>query len=96
MNYRKTALGAFQEVENGLVAMGREWDRRKALNDAVTENRKAVDLAMQLYTQGATDFLSVLEAQRSLYVTETALAQSRQTLSADLVSLYKALGGGWD
>ncbi|HWD19876.1 MAG TPA: efflux transporter outer membrane subunit [Verrucomicrobiae bacterium] len=96
LNYRKTVLTAFQEVENALVAFGREWDHRKALTEAAAENRRAVDLSMQLYTQGATDFLSVLDAQRSLYISETALAQSRQSISTDLVSLYKALGGGWE
>ena len=96
LNYRKTVLGAFQDVENALASFEREWDHRKALADAVAENRKAVNLSTQLYTQGQTDFLSVLDAQRSLYGSETALALSKQSISADLVSLYKALGGGWE
>jgi NodT family efflux transporter outer membrane factor (OMF) lipoprotein len=96
ITYRQTVLGALQEVENALIAFAREWDHREALNEAVTQNRKAVDLSMQLYTQGATDFLSVLDAQRSLYVSETALSQSKASISTDLVALYKALGGGWE
>jgi outer membrane protein TolC len=40
----------------------KEWEHSKALNDAVVANRKAVDLSMQLYTKGRTDFLNVLEA----------------------------------
>ena len=59
-------------------------------------NRKAVDLSTQLYSNGQTDFLNVLSAQRSLFVTEDALVQSDRTVAANLVSLYKALGGGWD
>jgi len=48
-----------------------------------------------LYTQGQTDFLNVLNAQRSLYATEDALVQSTGSVSTNLVALFKALGGGW-
>jgi outer membrane protein TolC len=96
ITYRQTVLEALQEVENALIAFAKEWDHRQALNEAVTQNRRAVDLSMQLYTQGATDFLSVLDAQRSLYVSENALSQSKASISTDLVALYKALGGGWE
>jgi outer membrane protein TolC len=95
ITYQKTVLVALQDVENALIAFAKEWDHRKALSDAVTYNRRALDLSMQLYTHGATDFLSVLDAERSLYGSETALAQSKQSISIDLVALYKALGGGW-
>jgi multidrug efflux system outer membrane protein len=94
--YRQTVLQALEDVENALVAFAREWEHRKALNEAVVQNRRAVDLSMQLYTQGNTDFLSVLDAQRSLYISETALSQSKESISTDLVALYKALGGGWE
>jgi outer membrane protein TolC len=63
--------------------------------EAVAANRKAVSLAKTLYTEGQTDFLSVLDAQRSLFVTEETLAISTGAVSTDLVALYKALGGGW-
>jgi NodT family efflux transporter outer membrane factor (OMF) lipoprotein len=96
ITYRQTVLQALDDVENALVAFAREWDHRKALNEAVVQNRRAVDLSMQLYTQGNTDFLSVLDAQRSLYTSETALSQSKESISTDLVALYKALGGGWE
>jgi len=94
--YQKTVLTAIQDVENALVAYAKEHERHKTLVDAVTANRKAVDMATQLYTQGLTDFLNVLVAQRSLYASEDALVQSTRNLSTDLVALYKALGGGWD
>jgi len=74
---------------------GNCWQHYKALNDAVAANRKAVDLSMQLYTQGQTDFLNVLDAQRSLYTSEDALVQSTRNTATDLIALYKALGGGW-
>jgi outer membrane protein, multidrug efflux system len=95
ITYRKTVLTALQDVENALIAFGKEWEHRKALNDAVIYNRRALDLSTQLYTQGTTDFLSVLDAERSLFSSQTALAQSKAAISTDLVALYKAMGGGW-
>ena len=95
ITYRQTVLNALQEVENALIASAKEAEHRRALVDAVEANRKAVDLATMLYTQGQTDFLNVLDAQRSLYATEDALVQSTGTVSTNLVALFKALGGGW-
>jgi len=94
--YQKTVLTALQDVDNALVAYAKEQTRRQALADAVAANRRAVDLANRLYTQGLTNFLNVLEAERSLYTTEDALVQSHRNISLDLVALYKALGGGWE
>jgi NodT family efflux transporter outer membrane factor (OMF) lipoprotein len=96
LTYRRTILTALQDVENALLAFDKEWDHRKALNEAVVQNRKAVDLSNQLYSQGTIDFLTVLDAERSLYASETALSQSKESISTDLVALYKALGGGWE
>jgi outer membrane protein, multidrug efflux system len=94
--YQKTVLTALQDVENALVAYAKEQARRQSLTDAVTANRRAVDLANRLYTQGLTNFLNVLDAERSLYTTEDALVQSQRNISLDLLALYKALGGGWE
>ncbi len=96
ISYQKTVLAALQDVENSLISFEKEWEHRKALTDAVVANRKAVDLSMQLYTQGQTDFLNVLNAQRSLYISEDALVQSTRSTATDLVAVYKALGGGWN
>ena len=96
ITFQKTVLTALQEVEDALIALDKEQERRRALVDAVAFNRKAVDLSIKLYTEGQTDFLNVLQAQRALFVTEEALALSTRTLSTTLVALYKALGGGWD
>jgi len=94
--YQKTVITALADVENALVAYAKEHERHKTLMDAVAHNRKAVDSATQLYERGLTDFLNVLIAQRSLFASEDALVQSTRNLSADLVALYKALGGSWD
>ncbi len=55
----------------------------------------ALDLSMKLYTAGATEFLNLLTAEHNLYTSEDALVQSDRTIDADLIALYKALGGGW-
>src|SRR5262245_50630363 len=96
ITYQKAVLTALQDVENALIAFDKEWQHYKALNEAVVANRKAVDLSLQLYTQGQTDFLSVLEAELSLYTSENALVQSTQNTATDLIAIYKALGGGWE
>jgi len=96
LTYQKTVITALRDVEKALVAYAKEYERHKTLADAVAHNRKAVDSATQLYERGLTDFLNVLVAQRSLFVSEDALVQSTRNLSTDLVALYKALGGGWN
>jgi multidrug efflux system outer membrane protein len=94
--YKQTVLTALQDVETALVAYAKEQEHRKALAVAVANNRRAVDLAMQLYIAGKTDFLNVLTAQLNLYTSENALVQSSTAVDTDLISLYKALGGGWE
>jgi multidrug efflux system outer membrane protein len=94
--YKQTVLTALQDVETALVAYAKEQEHRQALAVAVADNRRAVDLAMKLYIAGKTDFLNVLTAQLNLYTSETALVQSSTAVDTDLISLYKALGGGWE
>ena len=94
--YEQTVLTAFEEVENGLVAYANEQVRRRALAEAVGTSQKSLDLANKLYANGLTDFLHVLDAERSLYQAQDALVQADRTVATDVVSLYKSLGGGWE
>jgi NodT family efflux transporter outer membrane factor (OMF) lipoprotein len=94
--YEQTVLTAFEDVENGLAAYANEQIRRRLLADAVISSRNSLDLANKLYANGLTDFLHVLDAERSLYQAQDELVQSDRTVSTDLVSLYKSLGGGWE
>ncbi|MGD0540125.1 MAG: efflux transporter outer membrane subunit [Tepidisphaeraceae bacterium] len=94
--YRKAVLQSMEDVEDSLVAYNREQVRLQSVQEAVDANQRAVDLSMELFQKGSADFLSVLDAQRSLFAAQDAQAQSEQQVSADLVALYKALGGGWD
>ncbi|MBF0505895.1 MAG: efflux transporter outer membrane subunit [Nitrospirae bacterium] len=96
ITYQKTVLAAFQDVENALIAFRKEQEHHKSINDAVIANQKAVDLSLQLYTEGQIPFLNVLVAELSLYTSENALVQSESNITIDLIALYKALGGGWE
>ena len=96
IQYRKIVLAAFEEVENALVALNKEQQRRDSLQLGVESNRRAFNLAKQLNDAGVVDFLNVLNAQLALFVAEDALARSDQAVSTNLVALYKALGGGWE
>lgn len=94
--YEKTILTALEEVENSLVNYSREQARHQYLAESVAANRRAVEMANELYIRGLQDFLNVLDTQRSLFTSENDLAQSEATMASNLVALYKALGGGWE
>ncbi|MEZ0267428.1 MAG: TolC family protein, partial [Phycisphaerae bacterium] len=94
--YEQSVLTALREVEDALIAYQRELDRRTTLAAAANANQRAVTLSNELYTAGRTDFLSVLQAERDLFQSQDALVQSDRLVSANLIALYKALGGGWE
>jgi outer membrane protein TolC len=93
--YEKTVLAAFGDVETSLVNYAQEQERYRSLTAALAADRRAVEMANELYVRGLNSFLNVLDAQRSLYAAENDLAQSEAAMAANLVALYKALGGGW-
>ncbi len=95
INYQRTVLQALHDVDNALTAYNAEQRRRVQLTQAVAQNQRALDLARMRYTEGVIDFLTVLDAQRSLLATEQQLNDSTTNVSVNLVQLYKALGGGW-
>ena len=82
-------------MENSLSAHSRELQRRDSLKASVAANRHALDLAMDRYTSGLESFLSVLDAQRSVYAADDQLVQSEKDQAITLIAVYKALGGGW-
>ncbi len=94
--YQQALLAAFQDVEDALVAYANEQTRYKALNDSVVANRRSLEIANALYTTGNGDFLNVLDSQRSLFGAEDQLVDSQRAVTENLVTLYKALGGGWE
>jgi outer membrane protein TolC len=96
INYQSTVLTALQNVEDALITYNKEQVRRTALTDAVRHSQRAFDLSNELYEKGLADFLSVLTSEQDLYSAQNQLASSQTQVAVDLVSLYKALGGGWE
>ena len=96
VNYQRTVLGAFHDVDNALIAYRAEQRRRERLAAQVEQARRALGLARQQYRSGITAFLDVLTAQRTVLSAEQQLADSTTTIDTNLVQLYKALGGGWE
>jgi outer membrane protein TolC len=83
-------------VEDALVALAKQEAHHNALANAVQASRKSVQLSKQLYLAGETDFLHVLIAEQYLFSQEDAFEQSRGNRVIHLISLFKALGGGWN
>ncbi|MHC1741985.1 MAG: efflux transporter outer membrane subunit [Syntrophobacteraceae bacterium] len=96
IRYEQTILSALKDVEDALVAHAKERSSRESRIVAEQANEKAYQIASELYAQGLKDFLNVLITQLALYSAQDALAQSDQAVATFMVSLFKALGGGWD
>jgi NodT family efflux transporter outer membrane factor (OMF) lipoprotein len=94
--YHKTVLQAWHDVVNALVAHRLEQDRRARLRAQADHSRQALDLARTRYNDGVTDFLTVLDTERTLLQAEQQHAASTTNVALDLVQLFKALGGGWE
>jgi outer membrane protein, multidrug efflux system len=94
--YETSVLNALEEVENAAKAFAGEQNKRQALTEAVAAAKQAAELAKAKYEAGLTDFSVVLDAERSLLSCEDQLATSEGTVTTNLISLYKALGGGWN
>jgi NodT family efflux transporter outer membrane factor (OMF) lipoprotein len=95
LQYEKSILTALEEVENALSSHTRELRRHESLRASVAANHRALELAMDRYTSGLESFLSVLDAQRSVYAAEDQLVQSERNAVVSLIAVYKSLGGGW-
>src|SRR6201996_1340563 len=95
VNFQKTVLQAWHDLDNPAHPHQGEKTRRAELIQSVADNRRALTLAQSRYQQGVADFLTVLDAERSLLAAQQQLADSTTTVSSNLVALYKALGGGW-
>ena len=93
--YQETVLTAVEEVENAMEAFAQESKRKEKLSLSVEAARKSVKLVQVLYKSGLTDFQNVLDMERSLFQQQDELAMSEGLVTRNLVSLYKALGGGW-
>ncbi|CAB3672495.1 efflux transporter outer membrane subunit [Achromobacter kerstersii] len=91
-----TVLNALRETESALVVYARQLDRNASLRAARDQSAEAASQARQLFQYGKTDYLTVLDAERTLATNESALAASQAELSSDQIAVFLALGGGWE
>ncbi|MCE5184682.1 MAG: efflux transporter outer membrane subunit [Planctomycetaceae bacterium] len=95
-SYESAVLLAVEEVENAMVGFVQQGERLNSLERSVSAAEESVQLSETLYRSGLTDFENVLLDQRALAVQQDRLAVSRGDVLQQAISLYKALGGGWD
>ena len=95
IQYKAAILSSLEQVENAIIAYGQEQQRRDNLRRATAAAQAAAELARNKYQAGLTDFATVLDAERSLVSLQDQLHQSDGTVTANVIRLYQALGGGW-
>lgn len=94
--YEKTVLEALEELQTAVSDFSKEEERRALLQDAARSSKESAVLARQRYEAGIDTFIDVLNAERTLLEAEDRLALSEISAALDLISVYKALGGGWE
>jgi len=93
--YEKSVLEALEELQTAVSDFSKEEERRGFLQKAARSSKESATLARQRYEAGVDTFLDVLNAEATLLEAEDQLAQSEINAALDLISVYKALGGGW-
>jgi multidrug efflux system outer membrane protein len=94
-NYELVIQNAFRDVEDSLADLRHSAELREALRRRVATLRRGVQLAKIRYENGYSDYLEVLDTERSLFSAELQLASARGDYHRALVNLYRALGGDW-
>ncbi len=94
--YAQAVLNAFKEVEEALVTRRELMERRRLLRRALEQAVATQETASERYQRGLTDYLRVLEAMRARYEIEDSLILLELAILTNRVSLYRALGGGWE
>jgi NodT family efflux transporter outer membrane factor (OMF) lipoprotein len=94
-NYQNTVLTANQEVEDALVAFLQTQERVKSLAGSADATRRAMELELIKFKEGETDFTGVFVLQGDLTRKQDQLAEAQGDVITSLITVYKALGGGW-
>jgi NodT family efflux transporter outer membrane factor (OMF) lipoprotein len=94
-NYRSAILSALLDVENSLAAIHHLDLQQHAQTESVAQSERAFEGAQLRYREGAGDYLTMLESQRTLYAAREQMSQYKLARLQALVGLCKALGGGW-
>lgn len=93
--YEKAIQAAFREVADALAGRATLGEQLSALEQQAKADSERYRLAELRYRSGVASYLDALDAQRSLFATQQALAQARLAQQQNQVALYKALGGGY-
>ena len=93
--WKEKVLTAIKEVEDSLVSAEKEREKFETINRIVENQKKAFELSRKLYAEGETEFIDLLETQRAMLDSQQTQIRSRKNFALYIVSLYKALGGGW-
>ena len=96
VSYQRTVFDAVRDADTAIGNFAAEQDRLKNLDVAMVASERAVSVASQRYDRGLTDFLNVVDAERQEYELENEYAATQQSAADAFVSLYRALGGGWE
>ena len=94
--YRKTVVSAFADVDNALESIRQTTLKLRLQRDVVASSRRAFQLAEQQLRAGTADIVTVLNTQLALFQAEDSLWQAQLARLLAIVSLYQALGGGWE
>ncbi|WP_354059597.1 efflux transporter outer membrane subunit [Bradyrhizobium sp. RT6a] len=94
--YRKTIIQSFADVDNALFSIKQTTIRLQLQRDVLNASRRAFDLSEQQLRAGTADIVTVLNTQLTLFQAEDALSQAQLARLLAIVSLYQALGGGWE
>lgn len=94
--FEQQVLVALEETDNALQNFAREEERRTGLQRALAASNQAAFFARKKFEVGSSDFLTVLDAERSQLNVSAQLAQSDMQVLLNLVAVYKTLGGGWE
>ena len=93
VQYEKAVLGALEDAENALQDYARRQERLRIVVEQAEAAREAGRLAEVGYREGGSDFLTLLDAQRTRLAADDALAQAEAAVNIAAVAVYKALGG---
>jgi multidrug efflux system outer membrane protein len=94
--YRKTVVSAFADVDNALVSIRQTTERLRLQREVLAASRRAFELSEQQLRAGTADIVTVLNTQLTLFQAEDSLWQAQLARLLAIVSLYQALGGGWE
>jgi multidrug efflux system outer membrane protein len=93
--YQQTIQRAIGDVSDALIGYDKYHSVRERQEQSVKDLQESVNVSLMRYRGGTSNYLEVLDSQRSLFTAELTLAQARNNEYQSLVQLYKALGGGW-